>query len=104
MKNYLLLLITLAFLPACTTISFVKDSKDLPFGNANSEWHSNVLFGFIETSDPVDMNDRCQGTDWVGIRTQFSFANWFVSGITASIYNPHKVLYFCESDVVYKKK
>ncbi len=88
-------LASLLLLQSCSTIYFVSDDKS-DF-TTYSEWHSNFVFGLAETSSPVDMAQRCNGAQWQTIKTEQSFLQGLVDGLTSSIYNPHGVYYSCKS-------
>ena len=78
---------------ACTTITFVRDPK---YTRTNySEWHHNWFFGLMEGSDPVDLNARCNGSDWRTVTTEYTFIQGLVSGLTYQIYDPHGVEFSC---------
>lgn len=91
----ILFIFALLLSQACTTITFVTDPADTK--TTYSEWHHDWLFGLIEGSDAVDMNQRCQGAGWKTITTEETFIQGLVSGLTRNLYNPHNVEYRCMS-------
>jgi len=36
----------------------------------NTEWHRNIFFGLIESSDPINLSKRCKGKNWDLIKIQ----------------------------------
>ena len=79
---------------ACSTIYFhhagiQNDSID------QEEWHHTGVFGFIEFSDAVDMNVRCNSTNWGTIMTQQTFVEGLVSAVTFNLYTPQNASYSC---------
>ena len=93
MKKLALLMLLTAGLQACSTIYFVTDPKST--STTYSEWHHDWLYGLIEGSDAVDMGARCKGADWKTVKTQETFLQGLVEGITYNLYNPHGVEYSC---------
>lgn len=92
MKKLILLPLLVMSLQACTTISFVKSNND--DRTTYSQWHHDWFY-IIEGSDPVDMSVKCRGASWKTIRTEQSFLQGFVAGLTSGIYTPHGVEYSC---------
>ena len=93
MKNKVLAALLVFGIQGCSTIYFQSDAKSTY--TAYSEWHHDWLYGLIEGSDPVDMSVRCKGNEWRTVKTQESFLQGLVSGITYNHYTPHGVEYSC---------
>jgi hypothetical protein len=96
MRVFITALAIALFSQACTTITFVRDPKS---SRTNySEWHHDWILGLVEGSDPVDMQARCNGSEWktvttekTGIQILATLAVSFVGGV----WDPHSVEYSC---------
>ncbi len=89
------LLTTLIFLgmTGCSTIYFQRDAQTT--STQYEEWHHDGILGLVEFSDPVDMNQRCNGSSWKTIKTEETFVQGLVRGVTWSLYDPWMVSYSC---------
>ena len=79
---------------ACSTIYFHNDGSNREF-TSHSEWHHDWLYGLIEGSAAVDMNERCHDHEWETIETKESFVQGLIAGLTYSIYTPQNMAYAC---------
>ena len=87
-------LLAAVFFAGCSTIYFENGSKE-HVDLSNAEWHHDGVFGFMEFSPPVDMNNRCQGKHFEAVEVRQSFLDGLISGGTDRIYDPWEVSYLC---------
>lgn len=92
--SFILLMMACA-VSGCSTIYFergARSSRQLTFG----EWHHDAVFGLVEVSDPVDMNQRCETKDWSAIKVEKTFVQGLVGMVTYSLYDPWDVSFSCK--------
>ena len=61
----------------------------------NSEWHHDGIIRLVEFSEPVDLNNRCEGKDFSSVRVEKTFIQGLVGAISYGLYDPWDVSYAC---------
>jgi len=79
----------------CFHVSYVSN-KPQAATPAYDGWHSDVVWGLAEVSDPVDVPKLCPG-GFARIESQLTFVQGLVQYITFGIYNPQNVTVTCGS-------
>jgi hypothetical protein len=82
----------------CSTIYF-HNGGQTGYATEESEWHHDGVFGLVEFSDPVNMSARCEDSKhgWDTVKTERTFLNGLVSGLTWSLYDPWEVSMSCNN-------
>ncbi len=89
------LALLMSLFSGCSTIYFENGSR-VSQNLEYTEWHHDGIFELVEFSDPVNMNERCDGKSWTAIRVEETFIQGLISGVTYSLYNPWDVAYSCQ--------
>lgn len=93
-----ILLLSVIFLASCTTIHF--DNGGQPEGQAKAEeWHHNFGLALYEASEPVNLKNKCQNTEWTSVKTEVSLINGLASGAVngvGPIWYPKSVQVSCK--------
>lgn len=94
-----ILITTLMFLAmtGCSTIYFHRGTDENQV--THKEWHHNGIFGLVEFSDPVDLSNHC-GSSWKTIKTEETFIQGLIAGVTYRLYDPWMFSYSCASEKV----
>jgi len=85
MMKKLLTLAALFAVTGCTTIHFDRNANFEEGTTQHKRWHHNMVLALIETSDPVNLEERCQGKEWTSVKTEVSFLNGLAGGAVNSI-------------------
>lgn len=96
-KIFLIVLVSLT--AGCTQMYFDRAEPVQPnTANSQSEWHSNMVFALVEVSAPVDLNQKCQSSEWESVKTETSFTNALVGVIPymSWIWSPKTVTVECQ--------
>ena len=93
MKSNITIVFATIFLLGCQTIQFnSEDTVNSESLNNNPDvtmWHHNVVLSLIEISDPVHLNEQCEGVPnseegWSTVKTETNFISGladFATGI-----------------------
>ena len=81
-KSFLWAALLIVSLTGCHKITFVQPDVT-PQRKVTSQYHYNVVFNLIETSDPVRMSD-CNGV-WRDVKTFNSFASAILGSLDSAL-------------------
>lgn len=99
MKKIALVLCLLAS-TACTKIHFDNGDVDIVPTPTNAgsldDWHHIAILTLIEVSEPVNLDQKCNGGEWESVQTQTSLTNGIVAAVVGGLYNPKTALVTCE--------
>ena len=83
----------------CAKMNFVKGEPSNDPSRTYEEWHHIGILQLVAFSDPVNMGQRCEETDWNHIKTSIgpvqALVHWFVGGL----YGPYEVKYSCKRPI-----
>lgn len=94
MKKLMIALGLVVGLSGCATIHF-DNAPTTTTKNPYSEWHHDGILRLVEFSPPVDMNNRCDGANWVTTKVERNFVQGLAAVVTWGIYDPWDVSYAC---------
>ena len=60
----------------------------------DGRWHNSVLWGLVEVSEPIDLQQTCP-EGWAEMHTHTTFVNGLLDFLTIGIYNPQTVTVQC---------
>lgn len=90
LSGFFLLAGFVLFNSGCSTMVFVNGTSG-DQGRAgpvaaleNEEWHHDGVFGLVEFSPPVDLQNRCNGSDWKSVKIEKTFVNGLASAVVNS--------------------
>lgn len=82
-------------LPGCFTTTVYSGKPGVPAAiEYDEKWHHGVAWGIAELSGPYNLEQVCPN-GWSEIKTETSFVNGFVDGVTSGIYSPQTVWVRC---------
>jgi len=90
-----LLLALLALAAGCFHVNYVTNRPPASTP-AYEAWHTDVVWGLVEVSDPVDVATVCPN-GYARIESQLTFVQGLLQYITLGIYNPQSVTITCTS-------
>ncbi|HTP51039.1 MAG TPA: hypothetical protein VMK42_10100 [Anaeromyxobacteraceae bacterium] len=93
MRTLLSALLLLA--TGCFHVNYVTTKPQAP-APAYDGWHSDVVWGLVEVSDPVDVPKLCPN-GFARIESQLTFVQGLVQYLTIGLYNPQNVTVTCVS-------
>jgi hypothetical protein len=93
-SNFLTVGVMVITTSACSTIKFNNDKVE-PSAETYNEYHHMAGLELVEVSDPVDMNQRCDGKQWQFVKTERTLVNGVVGVLTQPFYSPWEVSYGC---------
>ena len=77
------LLITVS---GCTTIHFDNGQQGAATQNTTTEqWHHNLALGLYEYSEPVNLEQACQGGEWSTVKIETSVINGLAQSVASSV-------------------
>ena len=88
-RIFFLLLLAFSFL-SCHTIHFVNSGESAAAAGAlhdSAEWHHIGIFGLVEFSPPVDVQEICGDRGWRSVRSQTNIAQGAVRHVAPGILN-----------------
>lgn len=96
--SYAILLFAVsAFLTSCysTRITYGDVKPNEPIVQVNQKWNSHFVAGLITGSDAKQKSEEfVAGAPNFVVKTNFSFWNGLVSGVTFGIYTPNQTKYY----------
>ena len=85
----------LALATGCFHVNYVTNRPPAA-APAYDAWHTDVVWGLVEVSDPVDVATVCPN-GYARIESQLTFVQGLLQYITIGIYNPQSVTITCAS-------
>ncbi|KZZ44173.1 hypothetical protein A3759_30190 [Thalassolituus sp. HI0120] len=82
MMKKVILAAALLLMAGCSTIHFDRNPEPQATPFQTEEWHHNAILALVEVSDPVNLEDKCEGNkEWTSVKTELTFVNGLVSGL-----------------------
>ena len=100
--KFSLFVVVLLFVSGCTRIHFDNGTPATVATNSstNESWHHNFALSLYESSEPVDLQQRCANKEWRSVTTEVSFVNGLAGSavnIVGPIWYPKTVTVKCDT-------
>lgn len=92
-----LLLALVIFAAGCftTRVNFTSPNAGTPSHIYNGNWHHGIVYGLVELSSPVPINEVCGSGQVTFVEQKTSFLNGVAAMFTWNLYTPQSMTVFC---------